>query len=282
MTGADDTRWARAQRHARDRRPGFLYAAVRLLAAGLLRSWFRIHVSGIENLPDGRGAIVAANHKSFLDAFFIALATRRHARTMAKATLFRGPLGWLLLRLGAFPVRRGEGDAAALATARAILADGGLLVVFPEGTRIDEPDALGSPHHGAGRLAIEGQAPIVPVAILGTSHLWVGPVPKPRRVEVSFLPPVEPRPGDGADDLRAALEHLIDRRVWPAVQLEYGRLRATPGPIGLALTALGLGGLVARRRLKRSGPPRLLGVIEPRALRRRKRFGAWLGRIGLR
>jgi 1-acyl-sn-glycerol-3-phosphate acyltransferase len=282
VTGAADTRWDRAHRHARRRPPRLLYAAVRVLAAALLRSWFRIHVSGTENLPDGRGAIVAANHKSFLDALFIGLATRRHARTMAKATLFRGPLGWLLLRLGAFPVRRGEGDAAALATARAILADGGLLVVFPEGTRVDEPDALGSPHHGAGRLAIEGKAPIVPVAILGTSHLWIGPVPKPRRVEVSFLPPIEVDPGDGTEDLRAALEDLIDRRVWPAVQLEYGRLRATPGPIALALTAVGLGGLVARHRLMRARPPRLLGIVEPRALRRRRRFGALLARLRIR
>ena len=52
----------------------------------------------------------------------------------------------------------------------------------------------------------------------------------------------EADPGDGTEDLRAALEDLIDRRVWPAVQLEYGRLRATPGPMALALTALGLGG----------------------------------------
>ena len=110
---------------------------------------------------------------------------------MAKATLFRGPFGWLLVRLGAFPVRRGEGDDEALMTARAILREGGVVVVFPEGTRVDEPDALGSPHHGAGRLAIESGAPIVPVAIRGTSHLWFGPVPKPRRVDVSFLPPVE-------------------------------------------------------------------------------------------
>ena len=90
-------------------------------------------------------------------------------------------------------------------TARSILADRGLIVVFPEGTRVDEPDALGSPHHGAGRLAIESGAPIVPVAILGTSHIWLGPVPKPRRVDVSFLPPVEADSREGMADVRATL-----------------------------------------------------------------------------
>ena len=69
------------------------------------------------------------------------------------------------------------GDREALITARAVLEQGGLLIVFPEGTRIDGPDAVGSPHDGAGRLAVETGAPIVPAAILGTSHLWLGPVP---------------------------------------------------------------------------------------------------------
>jgi 1-acyl-sn-glycerol-3-phosphate acyltransferase len=270
----------RAHEHARERRPGRLYAVVRTLAAGLLRLWFRVHFTGMDHLPEQRGVIVAANHKSFLDAFFIGLAIPRHVRTMAKAPLFRGPLGWLLLRLGAFPVRRGEGDAEALETAATILRARGVVLVFPEGTRVDEPDALGSPHHGAGRLALESGAPIVPVAITGTSHLWLGPVPKPRRVDVSFLPPVEAEVDDRAEAIRVTLEDLIDRRVWPAVQLEYGRLQATPGPLALALTAVGLGGLVARRRLKRDRPPRLLGIVEPRALRRRKHLHALFRRIG--
>ena len=251
---------------ARSRAPGLLYAVVRVLASGLLRTWFRVRVSGTENLPDASAAVVAANHKSFLDAFFIGLATRRRIRIMAKAELFRGPLGWVLLRLGVFPVRRGEADAEALETARQILDGGDLVIVFPEGTRVDEPDALGSPHHGAGRIALAAGAPIVPVAISGTSHLWLGPVPKPRRIQVSFLAPVVP---EGKDETRAALEDLIDRRVWPAVQLEYGRLRATPGAVAVALAAIGLGGLAARRG--RDQLPRILGVVEPRNRRRRRR-----------
>jgi 1-acyl-sn-glycerol-3-phosphate acyltransferase len=249
---------ATAHRYARERGLARgLYTVVRLLAAILMRSWFRLRVSGAEHLPATGPAIVAANHKSFLDAFFVGLAVRRHVRFMAKSELFKGPLGWLFVRLGAFPVRRGQADADALATALAILQQGGLLVVFPEGTRVDEPDALGSPHHGAGRLALESGAPIVPTAIRGTSHLWFGPIPKPRRIDVAFLPPV------AVEDL-----DVIDRRVWPAVQEAYGRLQATAGVITAALAVLGAGGLVARRQ--RAAEPRLLGIVAPRKLRRRK------------
>jgi 1-acyl-sn-glycerol-3-phosphate acyltransferase len=257
----------RAHAYARERgvsRP--LYAFVRALAIAVLRLWFRVRISGTEHIPEAGPAIVAPNHKNFLDAFFVGLATRRHVRYMAKVELFKGPLGWLFPRLGAFPVRRGEADADALETARAILADGGLVVVFPEGTRVEPPDALGSPHHGAGRLALETGAPIIPAAITGTSHLWRGAVPKLKRVQLAFLAPVGPEP---ASESAEPLSHLIDERVWPAVQEEYGRLRARPGLIAAALAAIGLGGgLIAKRQLDARRKPRLLGKIEPRKTRR--------------
>ncbi len=237
----------RAHRYARERgvsRP--LYAVVRALARLLLGSWFRIHVTGAEHVAGTSGLIVAANHKSFLDAFFLGLATPRRVRFMAKSELFKGPLGWLFTRLGAFPVRRGQADADALATARTVLAQGDLLVMFPEGTRVDEPDALGAPHHGAGRLAAETGVAIVPTAIFGTSHLWVGPVPKPRRVDIAFLAPVA-----------VAGPAEIDQVVWPAVQDEYGRLRATPGAIAAVLGTLGVGGALAAKRSRTAARPRL-------------------------
>jgi 1-acyl-sn-glycerol-3-phosphate acyltransferase len=243
-----------------------LYAAVRLLLTPPLRLWFRLRISGAEHIPAERAAIIAPNHKSFMDVFFLGLGTRRHVRYMAKVELFRGPLAWLLPRLGAFPVRRGEADEDALETARAILDQGGLLVVFPEGTRVDEPDALGSPHHGAGRLALESGAPIIPAAVAGTHHLWLGPIPKPRRVRAAFGTPIE---ASELGDSPAALTELIDGRVWTAVSEEYGRLRAAPGLIAAGLTAVGMGAVVARRQRARPRP-RLLGIVEAKKLRRRK------------
>jgi 1-acyl-sn-glycerol-3-phosphate acyltransferase len=239
---------------------------VRLLLAPLLRIGFGLGIAGRQHVPEG-AAIIAANHKSFLDPFFIALGTKRQLRCMAKAELFRGPVGRLVARLGAFPVRRGEADAEALQTARAILAQGGLVLVFPEGTCVTEPDVLGAPHHGAGTLALDTGAPIVPTAITGTSIHWLGPVPLPGRVRVAFAPPV------AVADLAAAEEpllELIDRQVWPAVQREYGRLRAAPGVLAALLAAIGIGSLIGRSRSKQSTAPRVLGVVAPRKERRRK------------
>ncbi len=258
---------AETKAHAYAREHGVargLYAVVRVLALALLRAWFRVSFTGREHIPAEGPVIVAPNHKNFLDAFFVGLATRRKVRFMAKIELFRGPLAWLFLRLGAFPVRRGEADAQALETARAILAGAGLVVVFPEGTRVEHPDALGSPHHGAGRLAVETGAPIVPTAITGTSHLWRGALPRLKRVQVAFLEPVQPTAPN------QPVAELVDERVWPAVQEEYGRLRAKPGLIVAGLTAVGLGGgWIAARHLQRRQKTRLLGTVKPRKLRKR-------------
>jgi 1-acyl-sn-glycerol-3-phosphate acyltransferase len=186
-------RMIEAERNARSyaREQGFsgpLYVVVRALAKAVLWMWFRVRVTGAEHVPADGGVIIAPNHKNFLDPFFIGIAARRRVRFMAKIELYKGPLGWLFLRLGAFPVRRGEADTDAFDTAVGILSAGGLVVVFPEGTRVQDRDALGAPRHGAGHLAIETGVPIVPAAITGTSHLWRGALPKLRRSRSPFSP----------------------------------------------------------------------------------------------
>jgi len=266
----------RAHLYARERgvlRP--LYALARMLVTPLLRFWFRVRTSGTEHIPATGAAIIAPNHKSLLDPFFVGIVTRRHVRYMAKTELFKGLLGWLVLRLGAFPVRRGEADAEAMRTARLILEQGGVVVVFPEGTRIEDPQALGSPHHGAGRLALQTGAPIIPAAIAGTQKLWLGPIAKPRRVQLAFLPALDPQQVADRPD---AVTELIDNELWPAVQREYGRELARPGAILAGLAAIGLGaGLLARRQAR--ADTRVLGVVEPRRVRRGKRRKRILERL---
>jgi 1-acyl-sn-glycerol-3-phosphate acyltransferase len=234
-----------------------LYAVVRALAVAFMRVWFRLRMSGAEHIPAEGPAIVAPNHKSFWDSFFVAAATRRHVRYMGKVELFQGPWGRLLVRLGAFPVRRGEADAEALETARTILHQGGLLALFPEGTRIRDPEQLGAPRRGAGRVALETGAPVVPAAITGSDRLFFGPLPKPKRVQVAFA---EAIPAQELPATPEAAGELVERRVWPRVEGEFRRLRARPGLIALGLAALGagVGGAEAyRRRSRRRKRPRL-------------------------
>lgn len=225
------------------RGPGRIaYLFVRLVLMPLLRVVFAMRVSGAENVPVSGPVVIAPNHKSFWDAFFIAASLKRRIHFMGKSELFEGRAGRLLIALGAFPVRRGESDAEAIETALAILRRGDALALFPEGTRVRDPEALGRPKKGAARLAIEGGAPIVPTALTGTErrrhHL-------PRRVQVSFAEPIP------VSALRATPEDaasLIDDAVWPAVTADYRRLKARPGVIAAGVAAVGLGYAVHRFR----------------------------------
>jgi 1-acyl-sn-glycerol-3-phosphate acyltransferase len=223
-----------------------LYAVARGVVTPLLRTYFRMHVSGGEHIPAEGAAIVAPNHKSFWDSFFVGVCTRRHLRFMAKTELIEARYGRVLVRLGAFPVRRGQSDEDALETARTILRQGGLLALFPEGTRVRDPGQLGHPRRGAGRLALETGVPLVPAAITGTDRLFAGPLPKPRRVQVAFSEPIDV--SHLATTPEAAAQ-LVEGTLWPEVEEEYRRLRARPGLIAAGLAALGIGGgLVAHRR----------------------------------
>ena len=250
MTGEEAHRLAREKGVSRP-----LYALVRALVTPFMRIWFRLSVTGREHIPAEGAAIVAPNHKSFWDSFFIGVATKRHLRFMAKTELIEAPYGRLLVRLGAFPVRRGEADADALETAHAVLEQGGLLALFPEGTRVRDPDELGDPKRGAGRLALEARAPMVPAAIEGTENLFAGPFPKPKRVQVAFAEPIAVAEMEASPE---AAGELIEQ-LWPEVEGEYRRLHRRPGVIVATLTALGLGGgaLLRREQLRRRKRSRL-------------------------
>lgn len=249
MTNEEAHRFAREKGVSRP-----LYALVRAIVAPFLRLYFRMHVSGVEHVPTAGAAIIAPNHKSFLDSFFIAVRIPRQLRFMAKTELIEARYGGLLVRLGAFPVRRGQSDADALETAREILRQGGLLALFPEGTRIRDPDQLGHPRRGAGRLALESGAPLVPCAITGTERLFLGPLPKPRRVQVAFSEPIHVAHLASTPEAAA---RVVDEALWPEVEGEFRRLRARPTLVAAALAAIGIGGglLVRRRRRPRSRLP---------------------------
>ena len=263
-----------AHRRARERGPVKpLYAVVRAVVVAFMRVWFRLSISGAEHVPAEGPAIVTPNHKSFWDSFFVGAATRRPVRFMGKSELFDGGKGPLLVALGAFPVRRGSADEDALETARVILRQGGLLSLFPEGTRIRDPAGLGEPRRGAARLALETGAPLVPAAITGTDRLFIGPLPRPKRVRVAFADPI---PVHELEPTPEAAASLLDEQLWPEVEGQFRTLLSKRGAVAAGLAALGVGaGVAARRRRSRpSGPLQRLGrKVRPKPKRRFRRRG---------
>src|SRR3954469_17433957 len=173
--------------HKRAREKGvqpIVYWLVRAVLQPFFHLYFRMSRIGREHVPQEGPVIVAANHRSFLDPFVIATIARRPLYYVAKQELFAHRWqAWLLNALGAFPVARGTGDAEMLKTARAILARGDAVLMFPEGTRI-RPGALGRPRRGVGRLALESGAPVVPVAVFGTEAVRKGWRIRPHKVRI--------------------------------------------------------------------------------------------------
>ena len=133
--------------------------------------------------------IVAANHRSFLDPFVIAThgSPADVLRRQEGALLASRLQAWLLNALGAFPVDRGAADSETIQTAKAILARGDIVLIFPEGTRT-RPGSLGSPARGVGRLALETGAPVVPVAVIGTEAVRRGWRIRPHKVRIRAGP----------------------------------------------------------------------------------------------
>lgn len=132
--------------------------------------WPIVHVlwpyrfTGRETIPEG-GAVVCANHSNFIDPILVALAFGKahFLHFMAKEELFRVPvLGWFMRRAGAFSVNRGTNDIGAIRTAMKYLRGGEKILIFPEGTRVSEDDAVEA-RTGAIRLAAKLRLPIVPV-----------------------------------------------------------------------------------------------------------------------
>ena len=259
--------------HALSRKRGtsWVYKLARLCLTPIAKIWYRLKVTGAEYVPDEGPVIVAPNHKSILDPFFVGLATKRHLHFMSKDELFEGRSARLLSGLGAFPVRRGTADPDALETARLHLETGRVLALFPEGTRFSDPDALKAPRKGAGRLAIEAQAPIVPCAISGTEKLfWTGWFPIPRKVQVAFAPAIMPAQLEATPEAAA---ELIENQVWPEVEREFHRLRANPGLVAAVLAALGAGGGIAYRRVAAAQEEEAPAAasVRPLDVRRRRR-----------
>jgi 1-acyl-sn-glycerol-3-phosphate acyltransferase len=159
----------------------------------LLRMLWRPSVQGAENVPSDRPAIIASNHLSFCDSFFMPIVIRRKVTFLAKAEYFttpgiKGKLTRSFMKaVGMVPIDRGDADAAraALNTGVRVLHEGTLLGIYPEGTR--SPDGrLYRGKTGVARLALESGAVVVPCAMVNTDVIQ-----PPGRL----FPKLRPRPG---------------------------------------------------------------------------------------
>ncbi len=161
-----------------------VYSLSRFIIRTILRLFFGFRLEGPAHEPASGPVIVVSNHLSDLDPLVVGASLRRRATFMAKQELFVNPLvRWWVTSCGGFPVRRGAPDRQALRTALGILSRGGVLVMFPEGTR-GRDRTLRPPEPGAAMLALRTGATILPIAVLGTDEVLPRDARRLRRARI--------------------------------------------------------------------------------------------------
>ncbi len=240
-----------------------LYLLARVFLTPFFLVYFRYGRTGREHARHIKGGlIVASNHRSFLDPFVVGgcLPWSRPMNYVAKVELFRRPWqGWILSRLGAFPIRRGESDEEAMTTARQLVERGGTVCIFPEGTR-HRRGTLGNPKRGVGRLALQTGAPLIPTAVIGTEHVRRGWRIRPRKVKVRLGRAMTfPR----AEEPSPALAETVTARIWPNVQLQWEDLGGLPPMRRAAVIGAGSWGTAVAVLLARGGLEVQLGARSP-------------------
>ncbi len=249
-SGARDERpeadFAAFHERSRTKEPDFAYEIVRVLTTLWALTFFRARTISSEKVPQSGPVILAPNHGSFMDHFFLGDFLRRKVRFMAKSQLFQPPLQYVYSHGGVFPVRRGHRDEEAFITARAILGNDGVVAMYCEGARSRDGALSSRPKPGIGRLALESGAPIVPVAIYGSAKVrnWRrGQFPK---VTIQFGDPIryEPVESPTRDQQMAVAEDI------------FGEIKV----LHSGLETLGRKGVLqrlrAQRRLERRGKKR--------------------------
>ena len=199
------------------------YYVAMAVAIHPVRAWFNLRYEGLEHIPSTGSAIVVCNHISYLDPLTTASAVveaGRRPRFLAKDDLFRIPVVGALIRgTRQIPVSRGTGSAtAALTAAERSLAQGEVVVIYPEGTVTTRPDHLPMQGKtGVVRLALSSGAPIVPLVSWGSEAVWQksgrGSLKLGRPVWMRAGPPIELSaasggPADG-EAMRAATADVM-------------------------------------------------------------------------
>lgn len=155
---------------------------------------WRMKFTGTHNIPpsEAGGLIIAANHQTYFDPFWLSIPVRRRVRYLAWDAAFEWfVVGRMIRRLGAIPLALEGGDHKAMRRAIETLRAGDCIVIFPEGGRGNTDGTPLRFKPGAARLALEAEVPILPVTISGAHKVWNSNqlVPRPARVSITYHPP---------------------------------------------------------------------------------------------
>ncbi|MBR4173081.1 MAG: 1-acyl-sn-glycerol-3-phosphate acyltransferase, partial [Clostridia bacterium] len=169
---------------------------------------FRIEKEGDENEPKSGGVIYAANHMSCYDPIVIAVTSKRQISFMGKKELFKfKPFGYILKSLGAFPVNRGKGDLGAVKAGLSILKDERVMMLFPEGKRIDKGEIVPA-KPGVALFATHAKVPVMPIKICGEYKFM-------HKIKVIYGKPIylDEYYGKklGSDELTAISQDILDK-----------------------------------------------------------------------
>jgi 1-acyl-sn-glycerol-3-phosphate acyltransferase len=206
----------------------FYWLLKHVILGPILKTFFRPWVEGAENLPESGGAILASNHLSFSDSFFLPLEVERRVTFLAKGDYFtgkgiKGKLTAAFFKgINQVPVDRSGGRAseAALRKGVEILSQGDLLGIYPEGTR--SPDGrLYRGKTGIARMALEAGVPVIPVAMINTFDIQPPGqvVPRIMRVGIKIGKPLDFSRYAGMEDDRFVLRSITDEIMYELMQL---------------------------------------------------------------
>ncbi|WLT30842.1 lysophospholipid acyltransferase family protein [Geothrix sp. PMB-07] len=186
-------------------------------------TFFRHRVVHPELLPESGGALLVANHVSYLDPSMVGASFRNPIHYLARKSLFKGFLGWLLPRIQVFPVDLGKGDLSSMKRILRLLKEGNRVLIFPEGTR--SPDGTLQPAEaGIGFLIAKGEVPVVPLRLFGAHECWPRKAkwPRPGRITVVAGPAVDfsdlPADLTGRERYQACADRVMEALA--AIQLE--------------------------------------------------------------
>jgi 1-acyl-sn-glycerol-3-phosphate acyltransferase len=169
------------------------YELIRFVSLTCFSATGGLRAGGRGNLPRSGGALLVCNHGSYLDVFVIGIPSPRPLNYVARSTLFFPPLGGFIRSVGGFPIQREGMGASGLKEILRRVRNGGIVILFPEGTR--SPDGtLGEVKPGIAVLAARTKTPLIPAGIAGTFEAWprYRLFPRPHPIRVEYGPPIFP------------------------------------------------------------------------------------------